>query len=153
MGSKVLNKKGFTLIELLAVITILAIIMLFAATNVTTVLTNSQKKAFIIDAQSIVETAKLAYTDALLNNKANGNKFCMSVSYLRANGYLEKAGEANGSVLVDASGATATYRIWYSNGKYTLSGFNASSLDPGNPPSELSGNNSDTCGGEGVTLR
>ena len=77
----------------------------------------------------------------------------MCVSYLRANGYLEKSGDFNGSVLVDASGVTATYKIWYSNGKYTLSGYNASNLDPSNLPSELTGTNSDTCGGEGVTIR
>lgn len=153
MRQKVLGNRGFTLIELLAVITILAIIMLFAATNVTTVLSNSQKKAFVIDAQSILETAKLAYTDALLNNRANGNKFCMSVDYLKKNGYLEKLGsDISGSVLVDGSGASATYKIWYTNGKYTLSGFDASTLDPGNPPSELTGTNSTNCSGEGVTL-
>ena len=67
------NRKGFTLIELLAVISILAILMLLATGSVTSMITKSQKRAFVIDANNVVETAKTAYMDALLN----GNRFCL----------------------------------------------------------------------------
>lgn len=128
MKHKILDKRGFTLIELLAVITILAIIMLFAASGVTTILTRSQKRAFVIDAQKIVESAKLVYTDALLNNQTKGAKtFCMSIEYLKQHG-LEKAGGIKGSVLVDVTEETAAYKIWYDNGQFQVSGMDISAL-------------------------
>lgn len=137
MKCKSLNQKGFTLIELLAVITILAIIMLFAATGVTTALTSSQKKAFVIDSQKIIETAKLAYMDALLDGtKKTGNSYCFNIKTdLIDKGYLEKTGNSiTGSVKVDGSGDTVKYTLWYSNGKYSVNGITSDKLDTSNMP-------------------
>lgn len=124
------NNKGFTLIELLAVITILAIIMLLAARSVTAVLSDAQKKAFVLDAQNVVESAKLAYTDALLNNKTQGKtKFCMSIDYLKAHGLEKKDDSLKGSILVDVTTPTAAYSIWLSNGQFELKNILLSDLD------------------------
>jgi len=145
------NQKGFTLIELLAVITILAIIMLLAAQSVTTALTNAQRRSFIIDSERIVEAAKLAYTDALLNNQTkNANQFCMSIAYLKNHG-LEKNDDVTGSILVDVTNATAKYKIFLDNGQFLIDGvymdaLSVDSLKPGGTTA------SSTCGGTGTTL-
>lgn len=144
------NRKGFTLIELLAVITILAIIMLLAARSVTSVLTSAQRRTFVIDAQNIVESAKLAYTQALLENKTGGGtKFCMSIAYLKDHG-LEKNGVVEGSVLVDVSSATAKYKIWLSNDNLMIEGEDLNNLNEElvKPIDQLT--NFNNCGGEQV---
>ncbi len=124
------NKKGFTLIELLAVISILAIIMLLAARSVTSVLNDAQKKSFVIDAQNVVETAKLAYTEALLDNKTQGKtKFCMSIDYLKNHGLEKKDDSLKGSILVDVENATANYTIWLSNGQLQIINEGLNTLD------------------------
>ena len=142
------NQKGFTLIELLAVITILAIIMLFAASSVTSALNKSQRRAFIIDAEKIVEAAKGAYTEAL-DNKMTGAEtvFCMSTNYLKNHG-MEKNGEISGSILVDVSEKTASYTIWLSNGALELNGVKMSDLTE-DSAQQFSSNVSTTCNGAG----
>lgn len=148
---RLFNNKGFTLIELLAVITILAIIMLLAAQSVTTALTNAQRRSFVIDSQRIVEAAKLAYTDALLNNQTkNANQFCMSVDYLKSHG-LEKNTDVTGSILVDVTNTTAKYKIFLDNGQFLIDGvyldaLDTDSLKPGGTTA------STNCGSTGTTL-
>lgn len=152
MKQGVSSKKGFTLIELLAVIVILAIIMLIAANSVTAALTKAQKKAFIIDAERIVEAAKLAYTDALLSNQTKGsNQFCMNIDYLKNHGLEKNDNKITGSILVDVSNATARYKIFLDNQQYLINGIYLNELNEDN----LSGGTgaADTkCGSEGTTL-
>ena len=81
--TKLTNKHGFTLIELLAVISILAVLMLIASGSVISQVNNAQKRAFIIDVNNVVENAKAAYMESLLNGKLSGNDFCMSLDYLQ----------------------------------------------------------------------
>jgi len=50
---KRLNKKGFTLVELLAVIVVLALLMVVAASSIGTALDNSKKKALLTEAQKL----------------------------------------------------------------------------------------------------
>jgi len=75
MKTKLTNKHGFTLIELLAVISILAVLMLIASGSVISQVNNAQKRAFIIDVNNVVENAKAAYMDSLLNGKLTGMAF------------------------------------------------------------------------------
>lgn len=51
---KKLNKKGFTLVELLAVIVVLALLMVVAASSIGTALKNSKKSATKTEAQKII---------------------------------------------------------------------------------------------------
>lgn len=149
---KLLNRKGFTLIELLAVITILAIVMLLAAQSVTTALTNAQRRSFIIDVERIVEAAKLAYTDALLNNQTkNSNQFCMSMDYLKTHGLEKHDDKVKGSVLVDVSNVTARYTVYLDNEQFSLNGVSLDGLDVGklSPGGTVPSTN---CGGNGSTL-
>lgn len=140
------NKRGFTLIELLAVITILAIIMLIAARSVTTVIRDAQKNAFDLDAQSVIETAKLAYTEELLNNTLGGNtKICFSVDNLKEHGLEKSATNFTGSVLVDVSGTTAVYTVWLSNGQLKIDGITKDNLTKENT-NEDGTDASTTCG-------
>lgn len=50
---KKLNKKGFTLVELLAVIVVLALLMVVAASSIGTALDNSKKKALLTETQKL----------------------------------------------------------------------------------------------------
>lgn len=56
------SEKGFTLIELLAVIVILAIVALIATPIILNVINDSRRKAAIDSAYSVIDAAKLAYT-------------------------------------------------------------------------------------------
>lgn len=58
---KRLNKKGFTLVELLAVIVILALLMVVAASSIGSALDNSRKKTLKIAAQKFLNDN---YSDA-----------------------------------------------------------------------------------------
>ena len=146
------NQKGFTLIELLAVITILAIIMLFAAQSVTAALNKAQRRAFIIDAERIVEAAKLAYTDALLENKTKGaTTFCMDIDYLKNHG-MEKNGEITGSILVDVSQPTAKYKIYLDNGQLQINGVYLNELSDDDLISSTLVGADTKCGNDGTVL-
>ena len=52
-----LNKKGFTLVELLAVIVVLALLMVVAASSIGSALDNSKKSALKTQAQKVLTTA------------------------------------------------------------------------------------------------
>lgn len=53
------NNRGFTLVELLAMLVVLGIIMGVTIPNITGILSQSKKTAFIADANKMVETAKI----------------------------------------------------------------------------------------------
>ena len=118
MKQKNRKKRGFTLIELLAVIAILAILMMLAASSVTGIISSSSKRAFAIDAQSVLDAAKLAYTDAILSGKSVGSNYCIPLSTLKGK-YLEKMDAyEHGSVLVSIDHGVASYSVWLSNDRY-----------------------------------
>ena len=52
------NKNGFTLIEVIAVIVIIGVVMLIAVPSVSTIIMNSRKKTYIVDANRYIEGAK-----------------------------------------------------------------------------------------------
>ena len=52
------NKKGFTLIELIAVIIILGVIFLIAIPSVSSIIMNSRKKTYLLDADRFIGAAK-----------------------------------------------------------------------------------------------
>ena len=112
MKQKNRKKRGFTLIELLAVIAILAILMMLAASSVIPIIANSSKRAFLIDTQSVLDGARLAYTDAIANGTSSGTSVCISLSALKGR-YLEKMDAyEHGSVQVSISNGVATYHVW-----------------------------------------
>ena len=57
------NEKGMTLIELLAVIVIIAIIALIAIPAIGSIINNSKDKALLADASTIINGAKIAFSD------------------------------------------------------------------------------------------
>lgn len=146
-----LNKKGFTLIELLAVISILAILMLLASSSVVSMIAGAKKNAFAIDAQNVVETAKLNYTEAVLSGSNVGENFCMSVAYLRSHG-LEK-GNKNlaGSINVKIVAGAVKYTVWLSDGSQRF--IKVDSGDLKGDIVEMSGEPAPVdCAGEGTLL-
>ncbi len=150
MKQRNLNQSGFTLIELLAVISVLAILMLLATSSVTSIIANSAKRAFVIDAQSVVETAKIAYTDTLLSGKLTGTHFCMSLDYLKGQ-YVDKiASSYTGSVEIAVVGGVATYTLWLSNNKYQVEGAEYSKIEA--ETKDYTANASTTCGGNGTLV-
>ena len=62
------NEHGFTLIELLAVIVVLAIVMLIAATAVLPRMAEARRQVFAIEANNIIETAQTYF----MNNSLTG---------------------------------------------------------------------------------
>ena len=58
-----MKKKGFTLVELLAVIAILAILVIIAIPNVLNLYRNARNNVFLVDAQSVLITAKEKYLE------------------------------------------------------------------------------------------
>ena len=120
-----LNKKGFTLVELLAVIVILAVVMLIAVTAVGPLMTKSRKSALGTEGVGLVDAAKTAYQAEQLNNKSEikaTSTVCFDLQWLYSNNYFEKGPDDSytGSVLVNYSGGTYTYRFWIGNGTYAL---------------------------------
>ena len=62
------TKKGFTLVELLAVIVILAILVLLAVPSVLKMMDNAKENAFKIEAENIINGAKLKFANDMLND-------------------------------------------------------------------------------------
>ena len=103
------NEHGFTLIELLAVIVVLAIVMLIAATAVLPRMAEARRQVFAIEANNIIETAQTYF----MNNSLTGTGGqglpndpstvrCITITKLIEDVYL--------------------YAIWYTNGKLMVTG-------------------------------
>lgn len=130
MGNTKSNKKGFTLIELLAVIVILAILILLAMPSVLNIMENARKNAFVTEAQSFVKAANTKYAQNILDNK--NDNLCYKIEDLPVDkdftGY-------SGSIKINVDkDGKATYKIWLSNGDYSITnkdatGLNAEKLD------------------------
>ncbi len=69
------EKRGFTLIELLAVIVILAVIALIATPIILNIVEKSKKSAFQDSAYGLIESAKLLYTESILDGDAKDQVF------------------------------------------------------------------------------
>ena len=85
------NKNGFTLVELLAVIVVLALLMVVAASSIGSSLTNSKKVSLRTEAQKLLNSA---YRDINLNVTPDlslltqkGNKYVFTLSDQNFNGY------------------------------------------------------------------
>ena len=148
-----LNRRGFTLIELLAVIAILAVLMMLAASSVTSIISNSSKRAFIIDAQSVLDGAKLAYTDAVSNGLSAGTSICIPLSTLKGK-YLEKMDAyGHSSVLVSIDRGVASYSIWIASDRYQFSNVLSSDMTEENVDEVVNVTDQfDRCGGSGSLL-
>ena len=116
------NKKGFTLVELLAVIVILAVVMLIGITAIGPLMTNSRKAALRSDGLDLINAAKTAYQAEALKTDPEFNStqsVCMSLEWLKKEGYTENKQDYKGSVLVTYDGAGQySYKYWLSNGVY-----------------------------------
>ena len=98
---KKLNKKGFTLVELLAVIVVLALLMVVAASSIGSALTNAKKNTLKTEAQKIITNVyQNAYSQYMLNGNIGG-----------------LTGYTNVAPIVTA-GATTGYTITGIDGKY-----------------------------------
>ena len=127
------NEHGFTLIELLAVIVVLAIVMLIAATAVLPRMAEARRQVFAIEANNIIETAQTYF----MNNSLTGTSGdglpndpntvrCISIKDLIEDGVLKQdKTKASGKVLVKRKAANSDvylYAIWYTNGKLMVEG-------------------------------
>lgn len=150
------DKNGFTLIELLAVIVVLAVIIMIAASNIGSMSTTARKNVLAVEGNSLVDGAKTAYQLAVLNGEITTGTACFSLTYLNNEGFFDKGPDSDpsysGSVLVtpDAAGKKYTYKFWISNSSFTFVnveyGATGSSASNGATASE-------TCGdASGLTL-
>ena len=118
------NKKGFTLIELLAVIVILAIIILIAASNIGAMTQTARKNVLAIEAQTLIDSAKSAYQIDLLDGTIGEVATCYPLKWLKDKGYYEKNdNDYSGSVLIKpTSTGSPEYTVWISNKSYKILG-------------------------------
>ena len=127
------NEHGFTIIELLAVIVVLAIVMLIAATAVLPRMAEARRQVFAIEANNIIETAQTYF----MNNSLTGTSGdglpndpntvrCITIKDLIEDGVLKQdKTKASGKVLVKRKAANSDvylYAIWYTNGKLMVEG-------------------------------
>ena len=136
---KSFNKKGFTLVELLAVIIILAIIILFAMPAVINVMEQSQAASFKNEVNEVARLVETGYTKRLLKSVPSikilgegANQFrymCKTLKELTEEGDTTKPFNAENTnykgkyeVFVPMNGGSATYRIYFTNGQFTVNG-------------------------------
>ena len=122
------NKKGFTLVELLAVIVILAVVMLIGITSIGPLMANSRKSALRSDGLDLMNAAKTAYQAEALKTIPEFNStqsVCMSLEWLKKEGYTENKQNYKGSVLVTYASGQYSYKYWIANGTYAFLGADA----------------------------
>jgi prepilin-type N-terminal cleavage/methylation domain-containing protein len=122
------KKKGFTLVELLAVIVILAVLVLLAVPSVLKMMDGAKDNAFEIEAENIIDGAKLKYSDDLLESTLptavsatiSGSSitgYCYNITSLTD--YIDKSFTGKvGSVLIDST--NNNYYIWYTDGSRSV---------------------------------
>ena len=128
------RKKGFTLIELLAVIAILAIVILIAAVAVIPMIRKSRNKSLVDEGKSLVKSAEVAYA-ANAGNMLNNDDVCISMEYLKQNGYYEKGIDNGyqGSVLLSKSNGKLIKKYIISNGDTTIGSTSMADYKDENP--------------------
>ncbi len=128
------KSKGFTLVELLAVIVILAVLVLLAVPSVIKMLDNSKKNAFQVEANSLIESAKLAYAQDMLTGTITGTSktvsghtaYCYNKAAIAAHADKTFNTGAKLGVLVDPT--ANTYTIYYFDGTYYAPGQTSGSI-------------------------
>lgn len=112
---KRLNKKGFTLVELLAVIVVLALLMVVAASSIGSALTNAKKNTLKTEAQKIITNVyQNAYSQYMLNGNMTQLSGYTSVAASGANYLITgKDGKYDFTVKVDKEGDIVSYCVMY----------------------------------------
>ena len=124
------NKKGFTLIELLAVIVVLAIVMVMAATTIIPYLEKAHTSAFDTE----VETVKASASDivSLIITGGNSEKYkydgpyyvssdggyCFTIADLVESGTVKNLDGYTGVVVVTKNNHKYTHKVVMSNSDY-----------------------------------
>lgn len=144
-----MNKKGFTLVELLAVIVILAVLALVAMPNVTRLMNDSRKNAFITEVENFVTYAQTSYTNSQINgtitnsadeslitgqtfNNASYDYYCVSYAKLVSGGFIQKSNGDNYKgifeIYMPTDGTSSKTVIYMSNGSYQINGLSINKL-------------------------
>ena len=120
---KRLNKKGFTLVELLAVIVVLALLMVVAASSIGSALTNAKKNTLKTEAQKIVTNVyQNAYSQYMLNGNIGGLTGYTSVAAVGTTGYKITGTDGKYSfiVKVDKQGNVTGYCVNYNTSELSI---------------------------------
>lgn len=158
-----MNRKGFTLVELLAVIVILAVLALVAMPNVTKLMENSRKNAFVTETIEFAKQATTAYTDLQISGNVSDagnlympstafkykqldyNYFCVTYSKL-AQSYISKSNGDDYSGIIEMFIPTSTNTtgksvtlVSITNGKYAANRVSLTKLAKGNYTEAASG--------------
>lgn len=144
-----LNRNGFTLVELLAVIVILAVLALVAMPNVTRLMKDSRKNAFITEVENFVTYAQTSYTNSQINgtitnsadeslitgqtfNNASYDYYCVSYAKLVSGGFIQKSNGDNYKgifeIYMPTDGTSSKTVIYMSNGSYQINGLSINKL-------------------------
>ena len=144
-----INKKGFTLVELLAVIVILAVLALVAMPNVTRLMNDSRKNAFITEVENFVTYAQTSYTNSQISgtvpngpdeslitgqtfNNVSYDYYCVSYAKLVSGGFIQKSNGDNYKgvfeIYMPTDGTSSKTVIYMSNGNYQINGLSINKL-------------------------
>lgn len=144
-----INKKGFTLVELLAVIVILAVLALVAMPNVTRLMNDSRKNAFITEVENFVTYAQTSYTNSQISgtvpkgpdeslitgqmfNNVSYDYYCVSYAKLVSGGFIQKSNGDNYKgvfeIYMPTDGTSSKTVIYMSNGNYQINGLSVNKL-------------------------
>jgi len=144
-----INKKGFTLVELLAVIVILAVLALVAMPNVTRLMNDSRKNAFITEVENFVTYAQTSYTNSQISgtvpkgtdeslitgqmfNGVSYDYYCVSYAKLVSGGFIQKSNGDNYKgifeIYMPTDGTSTKTIIYMSNGNYQINGLSINKL-------------------------
>lgn len=144
-----INKKGFTLVELLAVIVILAVLALVAMPNVTRLMNDSRKNAFITEVENFVTYAQTSYTNSQISgtvpkgpdeslitgqmfNSVSYDYYCVSYAKLVSGGFIQKSNGDNYKgifeIYMPTDGTSTKTIIYMSNGNYQINGLSINKL-------------------------
>lgn len=151
---KKLNKKGFTLVELLAVIVILAVVMIIAATAMGSVISDTTRSSFAKEGMMAIDAAKYAFQVEQLKPSSGitaTKNICMDIEWLNTKGYYSKGSAEGykGAVLITYSSGKYEQHVWLSNGTYLITNQTSTSLYDNYETSttESASDAADDCGG------